>query len=48
MVLAEKYPITMEARLKLGAEEQRFSGSFEDFVQLLEVCEYPIRKIPSI
>lgn len=43
MVIVEnKYPITLEERLKLGGEVQRFSGTFEDFVELLEVCEYPI------
>ncbi len=42
MVLTKKYPVTLTERLELGNEEQRFSGSFEDFVQLLEICEYPI------
>jgi len=42
MVLTKKYPITSAERLALGNEEQRFSGSFEDFIQLLEICEYPI------
>jgi len=42
MVLTKKYPVTLAERLELGNDEQRFSGSFEDFVQLLEICEYPI------
>ncbi len=40
--VAEKYPFTLEERLALGREEQRFEGTFEDFVQLAEVCEYPV------
>ena len=42
MVLTKKYPVTLAERLELGNEEQRFAGSFEDFIQLLEICEYPI------
>lgn len=43
MVITEKkYPITLAERSKLGSEEQRFWGTFEDFIELLEVAEYPI------
>jgi Uma2 family endonuclease len=42
VVVENKYPITLEERLALGNDEQRFFGNFQDFVQLLEVCEYPI------
>jgi len=42
MVLTKKYPITLAKRLELGDGEHRFAGNFEDFVNLLEVCEYPI------
>ena len=42
MVLTKNYPDTLAERLELGEAEQRFAGSFEDFVQLLEICEYPI------
>ena len=42
MVLTKKYPVTLEERLALGSGEHRFSGSFEDFIQLLEICDYTI------
>ena len=42
MAFTQKYPITLQERLALKEEESRFSGSFKDFIQLLEVCDYPI------
>ena len=42
MVLTKKYPVTLTERLELGKEELRFPGSFDDFVELLGICEYPI------
>ena len=42
VLIKKKYPVTLAERLELGEAEQRFAGSFEDFVQLLEICEYPI------
>lgn len=43
MVITEnKYPVTVADRLALGEHEQRFWGSFEDFVELLNETEYPI------
>ncbi len=35
-------PATLAERLKMGPEEQRIEGSFEDFVTWLERCDYPI------
>lgn len=42
MSILTAYPISMQDRLELGPEEVRLSGSFEDFCNLLGVCEYPI------
>ena len=42
MTITEKYPITLKERLELGPEEQIFEGSLEEFVALVEACEYPL------
>ena len=42
MIVTKKYPVSLKERLKLGEEEHRFSGDFQDFIELLKICEYPI------
>lgn len=42
MSATTKYPVTLMERLDLGMGEFRFSGTLEDFAELLEVCEYQI------
>lgn len=45
MEVIEKYPITLAERLELGAGEVRLPGSFDDFMEMIEVCDYPIEYI---
>lgn len=40
--IKEKYPITLEERMKLGGNIQRYTGTFEEFIQLADICEYPV------
>jgi Uma2 family endonuclease len=42
MTVETKYPVTMAERLALGPEEVRLPASFEEFVELLEQCEFSI------
>ncbi len=45
MEVIEKYPITLAERLELGSGEVRLPGSFDDFMEMIEVCDYPIEYI---
>ena len=42
MTTTEKFPATRQARLELGPDMVRFPASFEEYWELLEVCDYPI------
>ena len=42
MTVTTKFPVTLEDRLELGAGEVRFPATFEEFVELLEICDYSI------
>ncbi len=36
------YPTTLDERIELGCEDQVFPGSFEDFVELIKICDYQV------
>ena len=42
MDVSVKFPITWAEREALGAAELRFSATWEEYLELLEECEYPI------
>ncbi|MBX2891736.1 MAG: Uma2 family endonuclease [Saprospiraceae bacterium] len=42
MEIATKFPVTLQDRLELGADLVRFPATWDEFWELLEVCEYPI------
>lgn len=42
MQAATKFPLTLMERLELGPDEVRFPASFEEFKELIEVCDYQI------
>jgi Uma2 family endonuclease len=42
MTVTTKFPVTLQERLELGAGEIRFPATFEEFVELLEICDYSI------
>ena len=42
MTATEKFPATRQARLELGPDMVCFPASFEEYWELLGVCDYPI------
>ncbi len=42
MVETQKFPTTLKERLALGEDMVQFPASFQEFVELIKVCEYPI------
>ena len=42
MSVLSKFPVTLEERLSLGPDTVRFPASWEEYLDLLEECEYQI------